>query len=314
MEPSIRLTNDLSLKMKIEVIRIGDKVLLQASPPIEQFRFGNRSAETTLSMKDGETIVLAGLIQEEDRKVRVSVPWLGDIPVVGDWFSAFQTQRVTTEVILTITPHILQNRHAPRPETQVFWSGTDGQYATKPLFSLPIRKTSLSSSGMGGSRLRSPAAESGAKPGDSAVARAGVGFGGVGEPSLELMPADLATRVGQEFRVILSAAQARNGVEGPFALHYDPAVLELRGVTEGAALRKQGGSLARKEAAGSEAGTVEFQVTQPTHARWDRGEVLVATFAAKAPGVSEVTMSGLAGTEGVPEGSTPRGVTVVRVR
>src|SRR6476660_3123552 len=62
VEPSIHLGNELSLKMKIEVIRLGDLVTLQASPPITQFTFGNRSAETMHNIKDGETIVLGGLI------------------------------------------------------------------------------------------------------------------------------------------------------------------------------------------------------------------------------------------------------------
>ena len=60
VEPAIHLGNELSLKMKIEVIRLGEQVTLQANPPITQFKFGNRSAETMLNVKDGETIVLGG--------------------------------------------------------------------------------------------------------------------------------------------------------------------------------------------------------------------------------------------------------------
>jgi type II secretory pathway component GspD/PulD (secretin) len=52
------------MKLKVEVTRLGDQVTLQASPEIKQFRFGTRVAETTLSLKDDETVVLAGLIQE----------------------------------------------------------------------------------------------------------------------------------------------------------------------------------------------------------------------------------------------------------
>ena len=76
VEPNIHLGSELSLKMKIEVIRLGDTVLLQQSPPITQFKFGNRSAETMLSVRDGETIVLGGLLQEEDRRTKVTIPWI----------------------------------------------------------------------------------------------------------------------------------------------------------------------------------------------------------------------------------------------
>jgi len=107
VEPSIHLGNELSLKMKIEVVSLGERVTLQLNPPITQFKFGNRSAETMLNVRDGETIVLGGLIQEQDQKTRITIPWIGDLPFIGNLLSSFQTQRVTTEVILTITPHII---------------------------------------------------------------------------------------------------------------------------------------------------------------------------------------------------------------
>src|SRR5262250_82060 len=153
VEPTIRLVNDLALKMKIEIVTLGDQVLLQANPPITQFTFGNRSAETMLNIKDGETIVLGGLIQEQDQRTKVTIPWIGDLPVIGDWISSFKTQRVTTEVILTITPHIVHSMTQPNRGTQVFWSGTESSYATAPLYSATspgmadntLRKTSFES-------------------------------------------------------------------------------------------------------------------------------------------------------------------------
>src|SRR5689334_15231095 len=87
VEPAIHLGNELSLKMKIEVIRLGEPVLLQANPPITQFKFGNRTAETMLNVRDGETIVLGGLLQEEDRRTRVTIPWIGDLPFIGNLIS-----------------------------------------------------------------------------------------------------------------------------------------------------------------------------------------------------------------------------------
>ncbi len=314
VEPAIRLTNDLLLKMKIEVIRIGDKVLLQASPPIEQFRFGNRSAETTLSMKDGETIVLAGLIQEEDRKVRVTVPWLGDIPGLGDLFSSFQTERVTTEVVLTITPHILQHRHAPRPETQVFWSGTDGQYATKPLFSPPLRRASMPLGSAPESHLRRPAPEVGAKLSENAAAAAGL-TAAVPAARLELRPGDLTARVGKEVTLALMAEQLRGGAVNELALRYDPAVLELLKVVEGSGLKKRGGTVALNEAAPAEDGVMPLLVEQPDSSPLEKGELLVLTFMAKAPGVAEVQLTSPTADAASKKAETPgRTVAVVRVR
>lgn len=87
-------------------------------------------------MRDGETIVLGGLLQEEDRRTKVTIPWIGDIPFLGNLLSSFKTQRVTTEVILTITPHIVNSLRLPGPQGQAFWSGTESVYSTAPLFAM----------------------------------------------------------------------------------------------------------------------------------------------------------------------------------
>jgi general secretion pathway protein D len=135
VEPIIHLLDEMTLKLKIEVTRIGDQVTLQATPEIKQFRFGTRTAETTLNIKNDESVVLAGLIQDEDRKSVVTVPILGDIPVLGQLFRSTTTDTITTEVVLTITPHIVRNVTTPGLEGQAFWSGTEANYSTAPMFS-----------------------------------------------------------------------------------------------------------------------------------------------------------------------------------
>lgn len=134
VEPIVHLVDELTLKIKVEVTRLGDEVILQASPEIKQFKFGTRTAETTLRIRDDETVVLAGLLQDENRKTRVTIPWLGDIPILGELFSSTTTEAVETEVVLAITPHIIRNLETPGPEGQAFWSGTETNYSTEQLF------------------------------------------------------------------------------------------------------------------------------------------------------------------------------------
>ena len=135
VEPTIHLNNEISLRLQIEVTRLGDRVVLQSNPEISQFRFGTRTADTALSLKDGETVVLAGLLQEEDRKTRESVPGVDDVPVLGDLLSNSETSKVTTEVILVITAHIVNSVLPVDLAKQTLWSGTAKNYDTKPLFS-----------------------------------------------------------------------------------------------------------------------------------------------------------------------------------
>src|SRR5207302_4290097 len=78
VEPIIHLNQDVTLKLQLEVTRLGDLVTLQSNPLIQQFKFGTRTAETSLSLKDGESVVLAGLIQPEERTTIQKVRGLGD--------------------------------------------------------------------------------------------------------------------------------------------------------------------------------------------------------------------------------------------
>lgn len=174
VEPTINVLDEVTLKIKVEVTRLGDQVTLQASPEIKQFKFGNRSAETVLMLKDDESVILAGLIQEEDRKTRSSVPWLGDLPGIGNLFSSTSEDRVETEVILTITPHVVRNLSAPPVAAQAFWSGTETSYATTQTFTTQTTKVSQSSPG--GTGMLVPAGKTGS------------GASGAGAAGQTLMP------------------------------------------------------------------------------------------------------------------------------
>ncbi len=134
VEPSIHLTGQVTIKLKVEVTRLGDQVTLQDNPSITQFRFGTRTAETTLNLRDGETVILAGLIQEEDRRTQDTIPGLDEIPIVEDLF--FKTkEKIQTEVMIAITPKIIRYVTPPNVAKQTLWSGTGTHYATTPLFS-----------------------------------------------------------------------------------------------------------------------------------------------------------------------------------
>jgi general secretion pathway protein D len=66
-----------------------------------------RQAETTLRVKNGETIVLGGLIQRQETKDMVKVPLLGDIPIVGQFFRSTSKEKTESELIILITPKLI---------------------------------------------------------------------------------------------------------------------------------------------------------------------------------------------------------------
>ncbi len=64
---------------------------------------------TDLLARDGQTIFIGGLIKHKTFHSRYGVPILGDIPVMGKLFSSTEDTIVTTETIILITPHLINN-------------------------------------------------------------------------------------------------------------------------------------------------------------------------------------------------------------
>ena len=262
VEPVIHLDDQLTLKLKIEVTRLGDQVTLQASPLIQQFRFGTRTAETVLMLRDDETIVLGGLIQDDAKKTRQSVPILGDIPLIGQFVSTQQEDTITTEIVLTITPHIIRKLDTPGLDAQAFWSGTEMNYSTTPLFAPQAVPTAYKSSplsteagqlsaavplssrpanGLGSQDQGKPTAKAlltpretgpGTSPQQSGenpdkVARI--------ESHLKIGPGDLSAIAGQELRLDIEGSML-NALVGSIArVTYDSAGLQFQRVVSGTA-------------------------------------------------------------------------------
>ncbi|MBH0180618.1 MAG: hypothetical protein HP490_02810 [Nitrospira sp.] len=306
VEPSIRLGGELGLKMKIEVIRLGEQVTLQASPPITQFKFGNRSAETMLSIKDGETIVLGGLLQEEDRKTRVTVPWIGDLPFIGNLISSFRTDRVTTEVILTITPHIVQNMTPPALSAQTFWSGTESTYATGPMFSTPAQKVSANPGSVYGEGATF--SNSGAKGAGDRTSSRSLDQLAVPDPLLAIHPDESAVKFGKEIKLSIIDGRLSASGDNLFKLEYDPKILQFKRLGEAELVSPSGLSPGEQ---GDRVRTVAFRLAHPDH-RAPRSVSVV--FVAKAPGVSPIRVELVGSDGGGRAASSEIGTGVVRVR
>lgn len=130
IKPSIRLNNDVTMDLKLDVTSLGD-VDQQAN----QYRFGTRTTETTINVRDGETVILGGLIRDEERVSLNKIPGLGDLPIIGKLFSSTDKQKVKSDVVLTITPRVIRGLSAPGSAVQSFWSGTEETFTTQPMFS-----------------------------------------------------------------------------------------------------------------------------------------------------------------------------------
>jgi general secretion pathway protein D len=87
--------------------------------------FGNREINTTIRLKDGETNMLAGLIRDDERTGLSGVPGLSDLPVIGHLFAHNRKQSEQTDIILTLTPHIVRVLDVTEADLRPFRLGRD---------------------------------------------------------------------------------------------------------------------------------------------------------------------------------------------
>lgn len=130
-EPIIHLDNSVTVKVALEVSSLGQNIGTQTEPA---YSIGTRNAETHMLLRDGETAILGGLIRDEDRKTRLRVPLLGDIPAAGSLFTSIDDSNGRTDVLLTITPRVVRGWDLPGKDAQMYVSGSEDRFTSQPLF------------------------------------------------------------------------------------------------------------------------------------------------------------------------------------
>lgn len=68
-----------------------------------------RTIQTTVTVKDGQTVVLGGLMQTTEDERRTKVPLLGDLPIFGSLFRSYQKSNAKTELLMIVTPRVIYN-------------------------------------------------------------------------------------------------------------------------------------------------------------------------------------------------------------
>ncbi|MDR7297239.1 general secretion pathway protein D [Pelomonas aquatica] len=135
VEPTVQLDNDVVIKIGMEV----SNLIRQVTGPggTTAYEIGTRNTATVLRLADGETQVLAGLINDEDRKTAAGIPGLSRIPLLGRLFGTQTDTRNKTEVVLLITPRVVRNLAVPDASLTRLASGTD---ASPGAFSSLLRR------------------------------------------------------------------------------------------------------------------------------------------------------------------------------
>lgn len=178
VEPSVQLDGEVIIKVALEVSNLLREVDGPAGSAAKAYEVGTRMTTTSLRLKDGQTQVLAGLINDQDRQSATGLPGVSRLPLLGRLFGVHRDTRSKTEIVMLITPRIVRNLQRPGVQAATLASGTDSQPGAAPL-----RLASNARVGVGAGRgsrgpqaaVRAEAAAAATKLVLSASARAAVG-------------------------------------------------------------------------------------------------------------------------------------------
>ncbi len=116
--PRTHMNNEVTLALTIQVTSISGTGF--GGLPT----FGNRLIKTTIRLKDGETNMLAGLIRDDERKIRDGIPGLSDIPGIGHLLGHSSNERQQTDVIVMLTPRIVRVLELTEEDLRGFQMGS----------------------------------------------------------------------------------------------------------------------------------------------------------------------------------------------
>lgn len=103
--PHINDNGMVRMEVSQEVSELSNKTVEGVNSPV----FSKRSANTKMSVRDGQTVVIAGLMQQTSSKAYSGVPWIGRLPLLRYFFGYEGHTFRNTELMIFITPHVILN-------------------------------------------------------------------------------------------------------------------------------------------------------------------------------------------------------------
>jgi pilus assembly protein CpaC len=100
----------ISLEIRPEVSDVDPSLSVNGQPA-----FISRKAETTVSLRDGQSFAIAGLLQANNSRNVEQVPWLGQVPILGALFKSTEFQKRESDLVILVTPRIVRPASPDEP-------------------------------------------------------------------------------------------------------------------------------------------------------------------------------------------------------
>ncbi len=135
--PVINLNGEISLDLKLEISSLGPNLGTSDDP---QYSIRTRTAQSILTLFDGEAVIIGGLISDEERETVRKLPFIGDIPILGSLFTNQDTDDSRTDILMTITPLITRPQDVPDMDIAEMWSGPEDHLSLSEPYENAVEK------------------------------------------------------------------------------------------------------------------------------------------------------------------------------
>jgi general secretion pathway protein D len=127
--PRVHHDGEVSLQLKLDISAVGPAGY-QGLPT-----FSSRTLTSVIRLRDGETNILAGLIRDDERSSLSGLPGLASVPILGRLFAHNRNEVTQTDIVMTLTPHIVRRPDLKEDDLRSFLVGGE---ASPLLFDVPM--------------------------------------------------------------------------------------------------------------------------------------------------------------------------------
>lgn len=132
IEPSVQLDKTVETKLKLEVSQKIDEN--ETARGTKYLTISTTNAETVLTLKDGVQTIIGGLFEQQNTSSRTTIPFFGEIPLLGSLFTNYGNKDTKREILLSITPYIVKQVDVPNIDVATIWSGGEDDLKNGPNF------------------------------------------------------------------------------------------------------------------------------------------------------------------------------------
>ena len=133
VRPAVNKDNFITLSVKPEISnKVGDQAFVFAGATVTSPIIDKRTLDSNVLIRSGDTLAIGGLLQDEQSKARSKVPILGDIPILGYAFQEHLNARTKRNLLVFVTPTILDLHYGTGLEDQVTGLHHSGEEYSDP--------------------------------------------------------------------------------------------------------------------------------------------------------------------------------------